>query len=126
MLSNSHPSSFSSETLKSSLKSAHLKPTAFRGRQFREAVNDALRDVVRVGALAFVLALALDLDDLRVASDAEARVGRRVAPEILAQTLSSARIELEQPLGMRRHTSWTCLMDMYNSGCVSILSVTFR
>ena len=63
-------------TLKSSLKSAHLKPTAFGGRHFREAVNDALRDVVRVGALAFVLALALDLDDLRVASDAEAWVGR--------------------------------------------------
>ena len=75
-------------TLKSSLKSAHLKPTAFGGRQFREAVNDALSDVVRVGALAFVLALALDLNDLRVASDAEAWIGRGVPPEILAQTVT--------------------------------------
>ena len=82
-------------TLKSSLKSAHLKPTTFRGRHFREAVNDALRDVVRVSALAFVLALALDLDDLRVASDAEAWIGRGVPPEILAQTLTSGSADRE-------------------------------
>ena len=99
MLPPKPPSRFSSETLKSSLKSAHLKATTFRRRHFREAVNDALRDVVRVSALAFVLALALDLDDLRVASDAEAGVGIRVPPEVLAQTLTSARIETERPLG---------------------------
>ena len=85
MLPNTHPSSFSSETLKTSLKSAHLKPTAVGGRHFREAVNDALSDVVRVGAFAFVLALALDLNDLRVASEAEAGVGRTVPPKVLAQ-----------------------------------------
>ena len=95
MLPPKPPSRFSSETLKSSLKSAHLKPTAFGGRHFREAVNDALRDVVRVSALAFVLALALDLDDLRVASDAEAGVGCRVPPKILAQTLTSGSADRE-------------------------------